>query len=167
MFTLLRNLIPLLILIVTLLSGCQLESAKEQQQQELVIASDFLNKRDESLFKDFNSSRGIRVRILHMSADSLTKRLNTSGFASGIDMVMLRSSLDMCKIDKQGFLQVIHDRALRPEIPARYRDTNSRWFGIAIDPYIILSGNQDSLKRIRNYRDLGKFSEWMSNLQRG
>ena len=165
MFIFVRNLTSALFLAVLILPGCELDSAKEQTQQELVIASDFLNKKDESLFKEFNTESGVRVRIIYMSADSLVKRLNSTGYASGIDMVVLRSALDMCIVDQLGYLQVIHDANSRPDIPKRYRDGNSHWYGIAIDPYIILSGSQDSLKRIRNYRDLGRLGEWMSNLK--
>lgn len=147
------------------LESCGIDKAKEADKQQVVIVSDFLNKKDESLFQSFEKENGIKVVILHLHSDTILKRFETKGYASGIDIILLRSAIDMCQFTNKGYLQRVYDPTMIPEIPNRYCDSNNRWFGIAIDPYIILTSPRDSSGRITKYRDLAKKDQWMSNIK--
>lgn len=137
--------------------------ASEDDKQTLIVASDYLNHRDAKLFQSFEKEFNIKVTILPMKKDSLLNKLTSEGFATRIDIIMLKSALDMCQLEEATQLQRILKSEDRPDLPFRYRDNDYHWFGLAIDPYIILS-KKDSSHRIINYNDLAKATEWTTNL---
>lgn len=146
-----------------LVTSCKLESAKEPQKQELIVASDFLNYRDVKLFQSFEKEYNLKVTILTLETDSLLKKLKKEGYATRVDVVMLKSALDMCQLENSKKLQKVLKPEDRPEQPFKYRDNDFHWFGLSIDPYIILS-KKDSNNRIANYGDLTKQTQWTTNL---
>jgi iron(III) transport system substrate-binding protein len=150
-------------LLLVIVSSCQLESAKEPEKQEMIVASDFLNYRDVKLFQSFEKEFNIKVTILTLTTDSLMKKLDSEGYATRIDVVMLQSALDMCQLKDKQKLQKILNPEDRPSQPYKYRDKDYHWIGLAIDPFIIVS-KKDSLSKIVNYGDLIKKSEWTTNL---
>jgi iron(III) transport system substrate-binding protein len=153
------------IIVVAFVSACKLETAKEAKKQELIVASDFLNYKDVKLFQSFEKNFNIEVTILTMDTDSLLKKLNNEKYATRIDIIMLKSALDMCQLEDANKLQKILNPENRPDLPFRYRDNDHHWYGLSIDPYIIVS-KKDSLGRILNYGDLAKKPEWTTNLKR-
>lgn len=153
------------LLLVALLSACKLEPAKESKRQEIIVASDFLNYKDVKLFQSFEKDYNVKVTILTLETDSLMKKLNQEGYATRIDVIMLKSALDMCKLEEANKLQKILRPEDQPDLPYRYRDNDHHWYGLSIDPFIIVS-KKDSNSRILNYKDLAKKQEWTTNLKR-
>lgn len=149
--------------LIVLLAGCDLETAKAAKKQEIIIASDFLNHRDVKLFESFEKEFKVNVTILTMDTDSLMLKLNKEGYATRIDVIMLKSALDMCKLKKNNRIQKILNKEDRPDLPKRYCDEDFKWFGLSIDPFIIVSP-KDSNRRIINYGDLAKQPFWTTNL---
>lgn len=99
-----------------------------------------------------------------MSSDSISKRLNIEGYSTDIDLVILKSSFDMCQLKEEGRLQKILLKENQPATNSKFNSKEMDWFGIAIDPYIIVHRN-DSTGKIMNYTDLSKKNSWMTNLK--
>lgn len=131
----------------------------------MIVASDFLNHKDVKLFQTFEKDFNIKITILTLDTDSLINKLIQEGYATRIDVIMLKSALDMCQLEEANKLQKILNSEDRPDLPYRYRDNDFHWFGLSIDPFIIV-GKKDSNGRILNYGDLIKKQEWTSNLKR-
>ncbi len=144
--------------------SCGLETARPSKEQELVIASDFLTKNDLLLFHSFEEKYGVTIRLKSISSDSIHKHLNHYGYASRIDLVFLRSALDFCELESENLLHSIDNNTLSTRIPEKYQGKNGSWFGLSIDPYIIVH-RKDSVSSISNYKDLLKFPVWTTNLR--
>ena len=159
------RLIPFgsLLLSLFLQVSCGIPSVKEPVKKQLVIASDFLDYRDRSLFKEFSKQHNTVIHILNMPVDSILGKLKKEGYTTRIDLVILQSSLDLCSFQENGLLQRLLDPSERPALPYRFRDRDNCWFGLAMDPYIIVQ-KQDSLKRLNNYTDLTKSGNWTTDL---
>ena len=149
-----------------LLVSCGLETARPSKKQELVIASDFLNKNDLLLFRSFEEQYGVTVRLKSMSADSIHKHLKLHGYASHIDLVFLQSSLDFCDLEADNLLHTLKRQDLLAQIPKKYQGKNGSWFGLSIDPYVVVY-KKDTNTLIQNYKDLLRRPVWTTNLREG
>ena len=146
-------------------SSCRLEKAGTERTQQLVIASDFLNDKDESLFKDFEKEHEIRIHILHISADSINQKLEKEGYSTKIDLVLLRSALDLCDLKASEKLQRIVHKEDIPTVSKRFADNEGFFYGIGINPFIIVAKIDSNTRKIANYKDLGKINAWSTNLK--
>lgn len=153
-----------LLMMVGLISSCHLETAHPSKTQKLFIASDYLDAKDESLFKEFEESSGVKVFILHSTTDSIQKQLLKEKYATDIDLVMLSSVFDACHFSKEKLLQPILNTDDQPDISFRLRATDYQWVGIAIDPYIFVQ-MQDSNRRSSNYLEFLQREAWTTNLR--
>ena len=145
------------------LIACNLEKAHPNKNQYLIIASDCLKSKDAKLFKNFKKSAGIKVRIIHLSADSIKHKLRTEGLNSDIDAVILASIYDMNNLDKSNLLQVISNDNFPSNLAKKHISKTKTWAGIGIDPYVFYSID-DTLQKIKTYRNLLKENRWSSNL---
>lgn len=146
------------------LHSCGIEPAHEFKKQRLIIASDFIKAKDKSLFASFEKEHSIEIVVHYMSSDSISKRLRKEGYSTDIDLVILKSSLDMCQLKEEGRLQKILLRENQPTTSSKFNSKEMDWFGIAVDPYIIVHRN-DSAGKISTYSDLSKKASWMTNLK--
>ena len=145
------------------LIACNLEKARPNKNQYLIIASDCLKSKDVKLFKNFKKSDGINIRIIHLSADNIKYKLRTEGLNSDIDAVILASIYDMNNLDKAQLLQTLPVESFPKQLPTKHISQSKRWAGIGIDPYVFYSID-DTLQKIKTYRNLLKGSRWSSDL---
>lgn len=151
------------IILLVIISACSIEKAQVSKRQKLVIASDCLNAGDTLLFKRFVASTGIRLRIIHFSADSLKQVLKNEGIQTKLDVVILSSVYDMHHFEKSDLLQVMQLDELPSNLPKKYLSETKKWAGIGIDPYVLLT-LKDSTGKIRTYKDLLTKTKWCSTL---
>lgn len=144
-------------------SACTIEEAKPSKFQELIIASDCLEPKDTILFQRFSKSREIRLKIWHMSADSIHKHLDKEGLNTRIDAVILFSSYNMYQLDKKNHLQKISDVNIAANLLEKFRAPSGKWVGLGIDPIIFVTLN-DTSGKLRTYSDLLKNEKWCSDL---
>ena len=138
---------------IFVVSACHVEQAEPSKYQILRIGSDCLYPKDTALFLNFQKKTGIRVKIRHLSADSIQKHLAHYGVLSSIDCIVLSSIFPMKKLASTRDLQSIPAHRL-PSNTGNFLPLNSRkWFPIGIDPYVLHTRN-DSLKTLDNYSDL-------------
>ena len=145
-------------------SACSIEEARPTKKQEIVIASDCLDPKDETLFKSFEKSFGIQVKIHHFSADSLKKLLVQEGVDTEIDAVILASTYSMYLLDNSNLLQVIKKEKFPKQLEKNFRSKKSTWAGIGIDPYVV-AVSKDSCNKIVEYKDLLEKSNTFYSLQ--
>jgi len=151
------------LLLITLFS-CGLETAQPKKKQVIVIASDFLNKNDLLLFRTFEEKNGISIQLKSLSADSIYKHLKRYGYGSQVDLVCVRSALDLCDLTSDNLLHKITWQGNAIQISEKYQGPEMTWIGIAVDPYIIVQ-RKDSTQAILNYADLLKKPFWATNLK--
>jgi ABC-type Fe3+ transport system substrate-binding protein len=152
-------------MVVICFTACNLEKARPNKHQYLIIASDCLYTKDTLLFKSFKKREEIKVRILHISADSILKKIKTEGVNCEIDAVILSSVYDMNNLGKANVLQVIPKENFPVELPNKHISQSRTWAGIGIDPYVLFT-KDDTLQKFKTYRNLLKGSKWCSNLSK-
>lgn len=144
--------------------ACNMEEARPAKTQKLLIVSDCLEAKDTLFFSDFIYKNGIKIKILHLSADDLEKVLIKEGVNTEIDLIILSSMFDMSEFEKKNLLQRIHKGEVPINLPKRYVANSKKWAGIGIDPYVLIT-LKDSTGKIRTYKDLTKTSKWCSTLK--
>lgn len=143
--------------ILFLFLSCSIESAKPVSNKTLVIASNFLNKKDLVLFKKFNKESNIKLELISMSADSIRASLNKEGFNSKIDLVFIHSIQHIKKLDPIVF-QGLNKVFINKHLP-NFQSFSKNWMLVGLDPYI-LSYIPDSLDKPTTYRELTSDFLW-------
>jgi ABC-type Fe3+ transport system substrate-binding protein len=146
------------------LTACNLEKARPNKNQYLIIASDCLESKDANLFKNFYKLEGIKVRIIHLSADSIKYRLRSEGINCDVDAVILSSIYDMNILDNDHLLQSIPFENFPKTPETKHISTTKTWVGIGINPYVLIT-KDDTLHKIRTYRNLLKGNSWCTDLK--
>jgi iron(III) transport system substrate-binding protein len=138
--------------LVAPLFGCAAVSA-----QEVRVYSGRHYNTDRQVFKRFNETTGIKVRLIEATGISLVERLKREGNNSKADVIILVDAARINDAADAGLLQPIQSNTLKANIPARYRDPSNRWFGltrrvrsIIVNPRIV------DPSTINSYDDLGK-----------
>ena len=138
--------------LVAPLFGCAAVSA-----QEVRVYSGRHYNTDRQVFKRFNETTGIKVRLVEATGISLVERLKREGSNSKADVIILVDAARINNAADAGLLQPIQSNTLKANIPARYRDPSNRWFGltrrvrsIIVNPRIV------DPSTINSYDDLSK-----------
>lgn len=135
------------------LTQCTIEEASHQDPEHLVIVSDYLGVADSSLFDEFASDNDILVKIIHRSADDIIGDFRNKGYATGYDVVMLKSLYDVNRFSKYKFFL---DLTKEDEVN-RFSSEKYNFVGFGVDPYVI-AYNDDSTLFHKNYSDLLSYS---------
>lgn len=154
----------LLFFLGTTLFSCEIETAKPVKQKQLTIASDYLKKSDESVFRNFTKRSGIKVNIIHLSPSKITGKFRQDKFNSGIDIVMLKSMTDVLSFHKKELLHPLKQGIHFPEGEVNSSSEKFDYIGFGYDPYIVALPKSHSIG-IRMYSDLTrhKFSTNLTN----
>lgn len=150
--------------LIVCLSACNLEQARANQKQYVVIASDCLEPSNAEIFKRFEKTEGIKVKIIHLSADSIQYKLRTEGINCTIDAVILSSVFDINKLDNAKVLQTIPKESFPELLSNKYISKAQTWAGIGIDPYVLITKG-DTLQKIKTYSNLLRENSWCTDLK--
>jgi len=145
--------------ICLLLFACNSTNVPSKTPKKLVLASDFLERKDSTLFKGFKTKTGIRIVIVPMTVDSILKHQEAFGYNSKIDMVLMKSLY--------GINQLAEKKQLHPfdsyeEMQVKeYRSIDNDWVAFGIDPYVIagVADNQEF-----QYNELTYGERWEKHL---
>jgi len=154
----LKFLLPLLIGVI--LVSCNIEEAKPEINKKLVIASDFLEPKDTTLFIEFSKKYAIHVEILNLSAEKIAQRLEKDVFNSSIDLVFVKS-LQSVKILENIPFQKLNSIVLHEKIPSLKVFKNNNWLVAGLDPFVF-SYIPDSSNTAKTYSDLTNNFSWSS-----
>ena len=145
-------------------SSCKIETAKPNTYKKLVIASDYLNVKDSTLFTQFEKESGIRVKIIPLNVHDAEELLLENKNNSGIDVLMVKSMKDVIDLQKKGLFHSLKEGVHFQSKNANYSSEKYNYIGFGYDPYIVAtkSGHTHS---VRMYNDLTrqKFSTDLSN----
>ena len=128
------------------LQSCSTEVAKPLPHQHIVLASDFLTKKDLPIFKQFTKKFGIKIYLISLNEEQLIEKLNKEKTATRIDAILLSSLVGMEKANRLNALQTTFKNPI---------------VAIGYDPYIYTTIN-DSLDTKATYRGIFALDNWSS-----
>lgn len=143
-----------------LLVGCAIEVASPTENQQLVIASDYLKLADTVLFKEFTKNSGIRIIIKPLSPDKINSHLEMHKANAKFDIVML-ARLSSVLIFENTRLHTLSESYLSKYASNLKVFNNRQWFVSGLDPYFF-SFERDSVSLPVNYEQLAEGYVWAS-----
>jgi hypothetical protein len=142
-----KGLIPVLIL-AALMSACGYEELNPIQKQSLTIASDYLYAKDSLLFTDFTKKTKIKLNIIHLSTDSLSKKIIEKGFIVDFDMLMVSNMTTLETLRNKNLLQKFSSNIHKSNLSQHIILTG-------IDP-IVFKSNRNIINDSASYNDLSE-----------
>jgi iron(III) transport system substrate-binding protein len=97
----------------------------------LTIFSSFDPGRMAALVAAITRETGIEITLVNDDDDLLLGRLLREGAKSRADVVLLRNGARFERAATAGLLQAVKLPAVEQAVPARFRDADVRWFGLA------------------------------------
>ncbi|MCL4169386.1 UNVERIFIED_CONTAM: hypothetical protein GTU68_064938, partial [Idotea baltica] len=108
------------------------------------------------ILDEFTAETGIEVQVLSDKAQKLIARLEAEGDATPADVFLPADVSNMVSAADKGLLQAIDSDILRANIPAQFRDDESKWFGLGKRARIVIY-NKESVNPetdLSTYEDL-------------
>jgi ABC-type Fe3+ transport system substrate-binding protein len=139
-----------------IVGACTIENAKVPREKELVIASDYLEESDTTVFEGFSKKFNVSVHIISMDATQIQHHLTNQGMNAGIDLVMIKSMHDVHQFQRKKLFQPINfEDEFEPEL-TKYSSWKYDYVGYGLDPYIIVYPREKT-NSIKTYNDLTRF----------
>ena len=92
--------------------------------------------RQEQLMKPlldaFTAETGIQVKTVTGGDDAILERLRSEGVNSPADVLLTVDAGRLIRATEQDLFQPIKSAVLEQQIPAQYRDTGGKWFGLSV-----------------------------------
>lgn len=157
-----------LILIVSLVfASCLVDTAEIPKNQQVTIYTDCLTKDDVSLFRSFRKKEDVRVKIVHLPADSILQIIQKEGYNTKADVIILRSLYDIQRVDKANILEGLKSWKLDELVSGKFKAKDNTWFGIGVDPYVFVAKN-DTISTLSEFGELlhkNQYNKWSTNLE--
>ena len=162
-------IIKLLYLFTTLLvlNSCVVETAKKSKKQFVIIYSDCLKKEDTKIFKQFEKRENIKVKIYYFPTDSIINRIKRESYTTNADVLILKSLFGAYKAAHADIFEECKSWKINELVKKSFRSTNYTWYGIGIEPYVIVTKN-DTITGYNSIGDLLAIKDhlyWSTNLQ--
>lgn len=141
------------------LVSCSIETAQPAKSQALVIASDFLDAKDTSIFSDFVRKNDVRIEIRHLSPDEIIAEVQEKGYNSGIDLIFSQNMQTPIKLNRSGVLQDLVEAESEIKEQNKYISYKHNFVGIGLDPFVF-KYTIDSLRQITSYQELSKYPHY-------
>ena len=110
---------------------------------------------DQKLFKAFEDSTGIKVRVVSAGADELIQRMKLEGLDSPADVLITVDAGRLHRAKEEGLLQRVESDILQQFIPNSFKDTDNYWFGLTYRARILAySPDRVSPDEILDYESL-------------
>ena len=107
------------------------EAANTQSSGRLNLYSARHYDADDAIYEAFEAETGIALRVLEAGGDLLLERLRTEGEASPADVIITVDAGRLWRAKNAGVFQPLETDAILAATPARVRDPDNHWFGIA------------------------------------
>jgi iron(III) transport system substrate-binding protein len=85
---------------------------------------------DESLYKLFTETTGIKVNVVKGEAAELIERLEREGDATEADLFMAVDAGNLFKLKEKGLSQPIESETINSQVPENFRDNDNHWVGL-------------------------------------
>ncbi|WP_316571440.1 Fe(3+) ABC transporter substrate-binding protein [Neobacillus sp. YIM B06451] len=130
------------LLVFGALAGCasSTDTAKKQpanepqEKKEPGVVNLYTSRHYESdndLYKIFEEKTGIKVNVVEGKGDELMERLNVEGEATEADLYFTADAGNLYVAKEADLLQPVESEVLNKNIPAKLRDEENYWFGMA------------------------------------
>ena len=129
------------------------KTAKVPKKQTVIIYSDCLNSKDILLFKSFEKKQKIDVKIINLPTDTIINKIKKDKYNTTADLVILKSLFGIYKAQKADLFQPCKSWKINELVNKKYKSSKKTWFGIGIEPYILISKN-DTISSINSIGDL-------------
>jgi hypothetical protein len=150
---------------VLVLASCSIDEATAPEKGCLIIASDFLETKDSSLFKNFSELKKIKITIKHLTTDSILSHFKKFNYTTKFDAVLLKSSYSLHQLSNAGVLHELPQKVhIETKIDLKNVSSKNNWLAIGYDPYVLDFG--DSLAVSMNYSELIKTKKWNPVLEK-
>lgn len=111
----------------------------------------------EPMLKDFEKETGIKVNVI-FADKGLVERVKQEGELSPADVLLTVDISRVMQIVNEGLAQPFTSKVLDDNIPAQYRDSNGKWYGLTTRARVIYS-SKDRVGKLPadfDYLDLAK-----------
>ncbi|MBF0751325.1 MULTISPECIES: Fe(3+) ABC transporter substrate-binding protein [unclassified Pasteurella] len=111
----------------------------------------------EPMLKDFEKETGIKVNVI-FADKGLVERVKQEGELSPADVLLTVDISRVMQIVNEGLAQPFTSKVLDENIPAQYRDSDGKWYGLTTRARVIYS-SKDRVGKLPgdfNYLDLAK-----------
>lgn len=106
------------------------------------------------LLDSFTEQTGIQVNIISGKADALLKRIQSEGINSPADVLLTTDAGRLYRAKQAGLFSTVESETLTQNIPAQYRDSESKIFGLSVRVRPILITNKANAETITSYEGL-------------
>ena len=143
----------IIIVVLMTVTSCNVEVAKESENQFVTIYTDCLEQKDLLLFKNFQEENQISVRIVYLSANDIISKIKNEGYNTDADLIILKSIVTIRKAQRLKLLNSINSEVLNSSVESNFRSLDNTWFGIGLDPYVLVT-KLNAEKEPEKYADL-------------
>lgn len=96
---------------------------------------------DDALYAEFTEQTGIKVNIVTDKAPALIEKIKAEGDTPQADLFFTADAGYLGLAKSEGVLEVVSSDVLESNIPAKYRDVDSMWFGLTKRARVFLYDN--------------------------
>lgn len=125
---------------LSLIGSCSIPEVETPKKSDLILASDFLFPKDSILFQNFEKQQNIKVKIKHLTTDSIISHYLKYQYNSKFDGVLLYSSYSLNRLSKTKILHPLSPKL--SDSPKGLKSPNSDWIVFGLDPYVIDFGKE-------------------------
>ncbi len=141
--------------LAALISSCGYEELSSTKKQTLTVASDYLHASDSSLFNDFTRKTNIKIKIIHLQSDSISKKVIQDPLNVEFDLIMVSDILTLETLQKKNLLQQFSEDL--------DKSSSKNYFSITgLDP-LVFKSKRNIPNDSTNYQNLSK-ELWYSKL---
>lgn len=140
-------------------SGSEPETGEEAAQADPAGVVNVYSARhydsDKALYEAFEAETGIRVRVREAGAPQLLETMKAEGARSPADVIIASDAGALYRFQEAGLTQGAASEALEAAIPARFREPEGHWFGLAKRMRVIVYDPERlSAEQVDQYTDL-------------
>lgn len=149
-----------LIFILLLVGSCSIPEAQAPKKSTIILASDFLYAKDSILFANFEKQQNIKVKIKHLTADSILAHYTFYEYNSKFDGVLMYSTYTLNKLSIAHILHPLSKELI--DAPKGAKSPNNDWIVFGLDPFVIDFGTDNT--RNYAYNEFTHGFKWEPNL---
>lgn len=112
---------------------------------------------DLEVYKNFETSTGIKVNLIEAASDALIERIVNEGKYSPADLLLTVDAGRLYRAEQRGIFSATQSLALEERVPEHLRHPEGFWFGLSKRARVIIYRKADGKPEgLNNYEDLAK-----------
>lgn len=127
----------ILLAILSALSGCWVDEAKEPAKKDLHIIADYLSAEDSSIIRDFGRNRRVEITFSVLSPDAILKRVRTHRYNAEIDILICEDATLLKQLQELNVFRTIRNPALFSRLERQFNNHHHHWIPVSHDPLVV------------------------------